>query len=123
MKLAESDKKPSIFTYRSACKHMTTKEEKEFWKNTKDVLNKSLNYVGEKDKHGLRLINQIVDYLKSPRVLRVINSGYMEPHFDVWNELADDRRLGTIIDTLETDVDTINKKLDVIEAIEHIEIK
>ena len=113
----KNNKTCSIFIYIEKAHVLTEKEFKAHNKKQSQLLKKSLSYIDEKDKHGIRLVNEIIDIITGPDMKRILESGHVETNYEYWNKLAEDRRLGTIIDTMETDIDYINKKLDVIEEL------
>ncbi len=107
----------SIFIFLDKAKDFTEKDEKSYNTKVKKLLNKSLSFIDEKDKHGLRLINQIIDMVDSKETREMLATGHVEVNYTLWNNLADDRRLGTIIDTMETDLAYINQKLEIIQSL------
>lgn len=114
---ARNNENCSIFIYTEKAHVFTEKEFKAHNKKQSDLLKKSLSYIDEKDKHGLRLVNQIIDMITSPEMDRIIASGHLKTNYEYWKALAEDRRLGTIIDTMENDIDYITKRLDVIDEL------
>lgn len=111
----KNNDKISIFVFLDKERPFTKDDMKNYNSNAKKLLQKSLDFVDEKDKHGIRLVNQIIDMVDAKSTRDLLRSGHVEVNFKLWETYADDRRLGTIIDTMETDIDYITQKLEIIK--------